>query len=476
MWQTADRWYEFPPHTLDAPHTGRAVMTVRLASCLVVATLALPTVARAQNDSTEALHATLRGWEDDARVTIFDRRGAFHGHLSERGILQRFNEGIDKEYSLDLVSSSFSMSEDYAWYTRRRGARWWAGSIDHRTLVQRAEIAGGTPLDGTWGFDFLFGQASTMQAKRTAVRATVRRSFSNDRVVGFLTGWLTAEKPEMDLEFGLQFKPGNSDITLAFAALDAFSDLIYQGLGVAGSQDLDYAPQPFTARIAMDVPLGRRFRYELYGLVMFPSRIIATNEPAAGGSFTQSERYAYGGGLFEWVPSRRTAVGAFGTWVGAKLDRASRDPGPSTDNFLLTEQTGRIGVYGMHRIRSRFLVEAHVMHVWRLEDRFRPDTTVESAIDYEDRSWIGRGSVTYRASSGFRAELGLDFVSRSVIGTDIPAGIFLAGDNSRVRFDFGWYFGQTAMLVLGTGADLDGDTQLNTPLFDGGHGRLQMFW
>ena len=88
----------------------------------------------------------------------------------------------------------------------------------------------------------------------------------------------------------------------------------------------------------------------------------------------------------------------------------------------------------------------------------------------------GRGAVTYRASSGFRAELGLDFVSRSVIGTDITAGIFLAGDNSRLRFDLGWYFGQTATLVLGTGADLDGDTQLNTPLFDGGHGRFQMFW
>ena len=290
-------------------HTGRAVMTVRLASCLVVATLALPTVARAQNDSTEALHATLRGWEDDARVTIFDRRGAFHGHLSDRGILQRFNEGIDKEYSLDLVSSSFSMSEDYAWYTRRRGARWWAGSIDHRTLVQRAEIAGGTPLDGTWGFDFLFGQASTMQAKRTAVRATVRRSFSDDRVVGFLTGWLTAEKPEMDLEFGLQFKPGNSDITLAFAALDAFSDLIYQGLGVAGSQELDYAPQPFTARIAMDVPLGRRFRYELYGLVMFPSRIIATNEPVAGGEF-----HAVGAIRIRWRSVRVGAIPADGGW------------------------------------------------------------------------------------------------------------------------------------------------------------------
>ena len=157
----------------------------------LISIMGLPTAAPAQIHSTEVLHATLRGWEDDVRVTIFDRGGAYHGRLSDRGILQRFNELMDQEYSIDLWSSRFSLSEDYAWYTRRRGARWWGGSVDRRFLAQRAEIAGGVSLGETWSFDVILTQEASLRARRSAFRATLQKSFWDGGVFGFVPGWLT---------------------------------------------------------------------------------------------------------------------------------------------------------------------------------------------------------------------------------------------------------------------------------------------
>lgn len=441
--------------------------------------MGLPTAAPAQIHSTEALHATLRGWEDDVRVTIFDRSGAYHGRLSDRGILQRFHELMDQEYSIDLWSSDFSLSEDYAWYTQRRGARWWGGSIDRRSLAQRAEIAGAVSLGETWSFDLILTQEASLRARRVAFRATLQKSFWDGGVLGFVTGWLQADKPDIDLELGLQLKPGNNDITVAFGALDLASDLIYQRLGVRpdrAPQRLDYTQHPFTTRVAIDVPIASQFRAELYGLVMFPSHVRVISQTATDSSFAQGERYAYAGGLLEWAPTPQTAVGAFGTWVGAELDRVTLDQGPSTDDFRLTEQTGQIGVYGMHRIVSRLVAEVRLGHEWRVENRRRPDPTVAPTTDYEDRSLIGRATMTYRAKTGFRAGLGFDFLGRNVIGTDSVPGAFQEANNTRVRFDIGWHINHSAMFVLGVNADLDGDGGATHTRFDGAHVRFQLFW
>ena len=440
--------------------------------------LGYPAGLHGQRDSLSALHATLRGWEDDRRATIFDRSGSFHGRLSDRGILQRFSEQLDHEYTLDVVSFGFTLSEDYDWYTNRSGARWWGGSINHRSLVQRAEIAGRVALGETWDFDVLYTQANTLQASRSLVRTGFRKSLGNGRAGVFATGWLQADKPEMDVEVGVTLRPGQSSIDVAFALLDPFSDAIYQGLEVGppiADQILDYRTQPFTVRTAMDLSLSPHVRAEVYGLYMFPADISVRNIPDTTGSFAQDERFGYAGALLEWAPSPHSAFGAAATWVEAQLNRSSSDQGLTPDDFDLTERNARLGVFGLQRV-GRFLIEGWVSRLWRIEDRLRPDPAVADEIDYEDRSWLGRFTTTYRARSGFRAELGLDFVARTVRGdSDLPGG-HLDGTNSRLRFDLGWYFGSTALFAAGTNADLDGDRGTATGTFDGGHARVQVFW
>jgi len=438
-----------------------------------------PAAAVAQRDSTAVLRATLRGWEDDARLAIFDRSGSFHGRFSDRGILQRFTERLDQEYVLDQISFGFSLVEDYAWYLDRNGARWWGGSINHRFLVQRAEIGGTVALGETVNFNALFSQETTLQTNRALVRATVRKSLADGRVDAFATGFLKADKPEMDLELGASFHPGSGTVTVAVAALDLFSDLIFGGFQVPprdADRVLDYTKNPYTLRVAADLPLGRYFRGEVYGLYMLPARLTAVAQVDTVSSFAQDERYAYAGGMFEWTPSTKTAVGALATWVGGDLARSSLDEIPSLDDFDLAERNTHLGLYVIQRLWTRWLFESRVVRQWRTESRTRPDTSVAKEIDYADRAWLGRTTMTYQAPSGFRAELGFDFALRHVVrDADLP-GDFLGRKNTRLRFDFGWYFGRTMMFVFGTNADLDQDSGGATGWFDGGHARFQIFW
>ena len=435
-------------------------------------------VAIAQADSTEVLGATLRGWEDNARLTILDRGGSFHGRTSDRGILQRFTEQLDDEYSLDLFSFRFSLSQEYEWYRRREGARYFGGSINHRFIVQDAEVVGNIALTEMWNFSVIFNLQNTLQADRGAVRIGFGHGWSGGRANAFLTGTLTPDKPDIDLELGFRWDAHPGEVTVAFAALDLFSDVIYQDLGVSPVQAeevLDYAAHPYTLRVALEAPFARGLRTEVYGLVMSPTQVTVIRQSGDPDGFEQEERYAYAGALLEWSGSPASAFGVAGTWVRARLGRTPLQNGDPDHAFDLTEENTQLRAYGIQRF-GRLLAEAWIAHVWRFEDRLRPDTAVVPSIDYEDRAWAGRVAMAYRATSGLRAELGVDFVARDVVGFDRVPGQFLGRNNSRLRLDVGWRFGQTALFVIGASRDLDGDRGSTRGAFDGAHGRFQVYW
>jgi hypothetical protein len=193
--------------------------------------------------------------------------------------------------------------------------------------------------------------------------------------------------------------------------------------------------------------------------------------------FAQDEDYAYAGGLLEWEPSRRTAVGAFGTWVRAHLDRSALPLSLPEDNFSLTEKTWQAGLYLLHAFSPGFRTEAWVARVWRAEQRLRPDTTVAPAVDHEDRSWAGKVSVRYGRWQGFQGELGLDYFARDVIrSSGGPDPARFDDTHARLRFDIGWRFGERAYLMAGTNADLDQDNDTATGWFDGAHARFALYW
>lgn len=431
-----------------------------------------PMVA-AQRDTSLA-RGTLRGWEEQVRLTIFDRGGSFDGRLSDRGMLQRFNERMDSEYDLDVISSSFPLTEEYAWYRRTNGARFWSGSIDEVRLIQHGDFKASVPLGGTWAADVLFNYRETLTANRALPWLGFRHTLSPNGTQVFLRGTLHAFKPDTDLELGVVLTPGRGRLTLALAALDVFSDFNFQVLEPNPSvvdTSLNYTKHPFTIRAGLDLPLGREFRTEAYALYLTPTEVVAQSQLLPGEGFTQGERYAYAGGLIEWAPSATTAMGLLATWLRATTDRTALSLGQPTDDFELTEETSRVGLYAMHRLWQRIGLEAWIARVWRNEDRVRPDPTVAPSTSYNDRTWAGRNSFIYRADRGFRGELGLDFTLRDTSGpTPVPTLTPLAHDNVRLRFDLGWHFGSRALFLVGANLDLDDGG------FDGAHGRFMLTW
>ncbi len=422
--------------------------------------------------------ATLRGWEERARHTIFDRAGTYYGRLSDQGILQRFNPDIDREYHLDLISFAFSLAETYEWYQRGAGMRFWAGSIDHLRTVQNAQIAGVVGLGGAWAARAQFTHENTLGADRSLIELQVNRKVFGENGLAFGSMTLTPSKAEMDVELGVGIPLGESRLTVAVAALDVFSNFIYQGIGVEGVSDttLDYTSLPFTARTALDANLSDNFRGELFALAMTPTQVVVREGgPEIG--FQQDERYAYLGGLLEWHPSPAASVGGFGTWVQGKTFRSALSEGVPEDNFDLTERSWRVGGYTLVPISSRFATDAWIAHTWRTEVRTRPDTSVAANVDHDDRSWSGRLNLGYRARSGFRLDLGIDFLTRELVGSaPVPGSEALDDKNIRARIDLGWHFGSRAYVVVGTNADLDGDVGGWAKVFDGGHARFAAYW
>ncbi len=288
--------------------------------------------ASAQGDSSEVARATLRQWNERHKLTIFDRSGSLFGRLSDQGILQRFADHVDDEYDIDFISSSFSLTEVYRWYQQDNGARFWAGSINNVQLVQEADLVASIWFAESWGGQVRFFHQRTQQARRSLPQIEVRRKLFGGRAQAYLYSTLNDEKPDIDMESGFVWSAGPGEFTFAVAALDLFSDFIFQTLKpsvLTTDTVLDYTKHPFTGRIAFDVPLGRRFRAEAYALGMTPTRLVIETQSNPDSGFVQDERYAYAGGMIEWSPSQQTGLGLFATWVRARLDRSPLPDGPA---------------------------------------------------------------------------------------------------------------------------------------------------
>jgi hypothetical protein len=438
-----------------------------------------PALLGAQEPSQRA-GATLQGWEENSRIAILDRSGSFFGRLAAQGILQRFgHRELDAEYDLDLVSFSPSLEEEYRWYATQDGVRFWTGSINHLHLVQNAQFKASVPLSGSWSAGAEIFHQRTLQARRSLVDLTLRHELRPKRLRLFFSGTLKDDKPDIDLEAGLVVAGSRGSATMAVGALDPFNDFITQTLGVEYVTDsiVDYTAHPFSGRVSLGLSLSDHLRIEAYALAVTPNsvRVTIKSDPAAG--FSQEERYGYAAGLLEWAPSPATALGLLGTWVRARIERSPAAGGKPEDNFELTEIETRWGFYGIHRFTRRLSAEAWMLRVTRPDDRIYRDARAGSSVFYKDRAWTGRVSGTYQAQSGFRGELGLDFVAR---GIEDPAGApdraFLADNNFRLRFDFGWRFGSRALFVVGSNVDLDKDNGTAIGTFDGGHGRFVLYW
>jgi hypothetical protein len=312
--------------------------------------------------------ATLRGWEENRWLAIYDRDGSYFGRASDRGILQRFNEAMDFEYHIDVISYSPALIETRDWYRRENGARGWGGSLNHLMLLAEGHFKVSVPLGETWSTDARFIHQETLTAQRSLLWIRFNHDLFDRRGRAFFRSTLNTDKSQIDFELGFIWRAAPGEISVSLGALDLFSDLIYQKLEIGAGlapMALDYISRPYTGRLAVDLPLSRRFRLEAYGLALTPSQVIFESQTVPDSGFVQEERYAYTGGLLEFKPTPATAVGTFGTWVRARLGRTPLPAGVPEDDFDLTEKTWNAGVYVIGRMRQRFVLEAWVARLDR---------------------------------------------------------------------------------------------------------------
>lgn len=437
-----------------------------------------PPALSAQTDTLA--HATLQHWAEQSWLKLLDRHGSVGGRLSERGILQRFDEDIDDKYFFDRLTGGFTLREDYTWYRNESGARWLGGSINRRDLLSEGEFKTTVPLGQAWDIGVRFHKEDTPTANRNALRIGVRDKFSR-QWAAFASIHLDANKPGTDVELGVKWGAlDRANALLSVTVMDAFSNVAYVTLDAVSQDQIDstlvYDKQPIAFRTALELPLGRRFRAEGYGAFVTPSTLRAFEDRDESNGFRQSERIAYAGGLVEWKPTATFFLGALAATIRAESERDKLSTDVPIDEYDLTEQTTKLGGFASWQIARRWMLDAWLLRAWRTEERRYRDASLQD-VDYQVRHLTWFTTLTYRALSGFTADVGLgwDKADEPRGEKQVPATGNLTTEHYRVRYDLGWTFKNTFQFLVGGSIDIDAERNEGVS-FGGGRGRFTLYW
>jgi hypothetical protein len=456
-----------------------AALLRRISMIVVVLVIwLLPSASSAQTDTLA--HGTLQHWAEGWWLALLDRHGSVGGRLSEAGILHRFEQSQDDKYLHDRFSARFLPREDYDWYARENGVRWFAGSINRRNLIFSGEFKTLVPLSRAWSIGVRFNKVDLPTARRSAMRIAVNGQFGNS-IAGFANVHFDPNKPGTDIEIGGRLgRQTGANALFSVTVMDAVNNIVYVTLDAASQAQIEstlvYDEQPIALRGQVVVPLGGFLRAEAYGLYVTPSTLRAYAETSETDGFIRRERIAYAGGLVEWKPSPTFFVGFYANTIWADSEQEKLAPLVPVNEYALTEQTTEVGGYTTWRITRRWLFDVYGVRAWRPERRQWGGPGLQN-IDYQLLSWHIAGVITYKSLGGFTTDLGLAWndVTEPKGGDQVPATGSLKTRDWRVRYDFGWGFGSTFSFLLGVSIDYDRETQDGWS-FGGGRGRFSLYW
>ncbi len=423
----------------------------------------------AETDS--AAVATLAAWADRVWLSLLDRDGAYYGRLAEEGIFQRLNPRMDHEYELDVRSSLFDPGEDARWAEVPNGFRVAGASISNAHILNvvdwRQEIHVSGPVD-------------LMARYRRERSLTARRDYPwvGIRWRDMLgTPWTVRVglgvhffKPSADVEVALARSWSDSDdrswtLEVRLAALDAFSDAIFQGLGVRADEvdaHYDYAGAPLAARTTLRAAASR-WRAELYAGSSRRSEVQVTFPATGPAPFTQVEQVAFLGALLQVTPLERVTLALYGTWATADTERRAPASGPG---FTLREETAAVGARARTRLNPLWAVETELARVRRPEWRTRAGG---ARREHRDREVFARAALVRYPDAGWTGRLAYVLLDRDA-GYRAP---WLTSQNRRLITEAGHRFRSGFEVTAGLRWDLD---NFGREPFEGGHLRLSAGW
>ncbi len=422
-------------------------------------------------ETDSAAIATLAAWADQVWLSLLDRDGAYHGRLAEEGIFQRFKPGMHPEYELDIRTSLFHPGEDARRAEPPSGLRIAGASISHPHILNvvdwRQEIHVSGPVD----LMARYRRERSLTARRDYPWVGVRWR----DVLG--TPW-TAQvgigvhffKPSADVEVALarSWRDGEDrrwTLEVRLAALDAFNEAIFQGLGVRADEvdaHYDYAGAPLAARTTLRAAASR-WRAELHAGSSRRSEVRVTFPATGLPPFTQFEQVAFLGTLLQIAPLRRVTLALYGTWARADTERRAPASGLG---FTLREQTVTLGARARTRLNPAWAVETELERVRRPEWR-----TPEGGAprEHRDREVFARAALARYPEAGWTGRLAYAVLDRDA-GSRAP---WLTSRNQRLITEAGHRFRSGFEVTAGLRWDLD---HFGRAPFDGGHLRLSAAW
>ena len=452
----------------------RRTVTEALGAIALVTCASLPAPLHAQSDSDSRGPpnlATLQMWVEDVWLALTDRDGSYFGRLADEGTFQRFNPLMDHEYELDVRTGMFTPSEEARWASSRRGVRASGASIGRSLIMTDLELREAVPISGPVELGFHFVRQHSLTARRDHPRVGLRWNGVGGSPWNLST-WLGVHffKPSADVEVAVARRWGPPEgewrLRVGLGLLDAFNDLIFEGLGVPPTEvdaHYDYTAASRAIRAMLQRTWGST-RVELHGGLTTLSRVLVTFPSTGDRSYTLDERVGFAGALAEARLFGRIAVSAYGTLARADTDRRFRVPSP--ENLELMEETRAIGGRARLGLTADVSVEGDLRWTWRPEDRHTGDGT---RLEHDDRELFGQVALLRRPRVGELWRL-------AVAQYDRESTVFdgrLAGVQQRLTMEWGYRFVSDFEVVAGLRLDLDA---FERAPFDGGHLRISTTW
>ncbi|MDE2982460.1 MAG: hypothetical protein OXU74_14810 [Gemmatimonadota bacterium] len=423
------------------------------------------------DEADSAAVATLAAWADQVWLSLLDRDGAYYGRLAEEGIFQRFNPEMHAEYELEIRGSLFHPGEDARWAKPPNGFRVAGASISHPHILNvvdwRQEIHVSGPVD----LMARYRRERSLTARRDYPRVGVRwRDMLGTQWTAQVGIGVHFFKPSADVEVALARSWRDREdrswtMEVRLAALDAFNEAIFQGLGVRADDvdaHYDYAGAPLAARTTLRAAASG-WRAELHAGSSRRSEVQVTFPATGLAPFTQFERVAFLGALFQVTPLERVTLAMYGTWARADTERRSAASGLG---FTLREQTVTLGARARTRLNPAWAVETELERVRRPEWR---TPAAGAQREHRDRGVFARAALVRYPEAGWTSRLAYAFLDRDA-GFLAP---WLTAQNQRLITEAGYRFRSGFAVTAGGSWDLD---NFGRAPFDGGHLRLSAGW
>ncbi|MDE2793524.1 MAG: hypothetical protein OXL34_01790, partial [Gemmatimonadota bacterium] len=403
--------------------------------------------------------------------SLLDRDGAYYGRLAEEGIFQRFNPEMHAEYELETRASLFHPGEDARWSELPNGLRIAGASISHPHILNVVDWRQEVHVSGPVHLMARYRRERSLTARRDYPSVGMRWR----DVLG--TPWTVQVgigvhyfKPSADVEVALARSWRDREdrswgLEVRLAALDAFNEAIFQGLGVRADEvdaHYDYAGVPLAARTTLRAAASR-WRAELHAGSSRRSEVQVTFPATGRAPFTQLEQVAFLGTLLQVTPLERVTLALHGTWARADTERRAPASGVG---FTLREQTVTLGARARTRLNPAWAVETELVRVRRPEWR-TPGGGARR--EHRDREVFARAALVRYPEAGLTARLAYTLLDRDA-GFMAP---WLTRQSHRLITEAGHRFRSGFEVTAGAGWDLD---QFGRAPFDGGLLRLSAGW